>query len=133
MTGLTLTPGDPPLTLDEVATHYRMTVRQLRQVVRERSVEVLRIGHTVRFDAHALNSLEEKLRCHANQRDSESSGAPTPAVSRSRGRSRGSAYDNALRATILVSRRKKPPRSKPTSSDPNGTDRVVALAPSPRR
>ena len=134
MTGaLVLASGDPPLTLAEVAAHYRMTERQLRQVIRERAVEVLRVGHTVRFDAHALNSLEEKLRCHAKDKDCESSEEPTPGRSRSSARSRGSAYENALKATILGSRRKRPPNSPPKSSAPNGMGRVVALDRSPRR
>jgi len=131
---LVLAPGDPPLTLAEVAAHYRMTERQLRQVIRERAVEVLRVGHTVRFDIHALNSLEEKMRCHAEEQDSGSSAGPTPARSRSSARSQAARqYESALRATILGSRRKKLPSSKPSSCEPNGTGRVVAIGPSPRR
>jgi len=31
--GLAIGPGDPPMTLAEVAEHYRMTERQLRKVI----------------------------------------------------------------------------------------------------
>jgi hypothetical protein len=103
-----LAPGDPPLTLAEVAAHYRMTERQLRKVIRERGVEVLRAGHTVRFDAHALKSLEEKLRA-GSKSDPESSTDPVYASSMSRTGSRSTAYEDALRMTAIFSRRKKPP------------------------
>ena len=128
-----LNPGDPPLTLEEVAEHYRMPGRQLRNLIRRKGVEVLRYGRTVRFDQHALRSLEEALRCHARDQDSESNDGPIPAPSRSSARSRASAYENALRATTLGSRKRKPPPSKANYCEPSGTDRVVALAPSPRR
>lgn len=134
-TGLALGPGDPPLTVAEVAEHYRMTERQLRKIIRDKTVEVLRYGHTVRFDRHALLSLEEALRCQGSREPvSGSSSAMTAAGSgRLRAGSRASAYENALRLTTAGSRRKKPPASKPNSSDPNGTGRVVALNHLPRQ
>lgn len=98
-----LAPGDLPLTFEEVAAHYRMTVRQLRQVVRQRQVEVLRAGHTVRFDQHALNSLEDKLRHHATEKDD----ADTRISVSARPQKRSAAYEEALRMTRLVSRRRK--------------------------
>lgn len=131
---LELSPGDPPLTLEEVAAHYRMNERQLRAVIRNRGVEVLRAGHTVRFDAHALLSLEEALRCHAKPEPVSASRAATTAAgsTRSRGGSRASAYENALRLTTTDSRKRRLLRSKPSSCEPSGTGRVVALAPSPK-
>lgn len=90
-TALDLAPGDPPLTLAEVAEHYRMPERQLRKLIRDRQVEVLRYGRTVRFDRHALLSLEEALRVR---------GPTTPAPSPSPTRSGASAYENALRLTM---------------------------------
>ena len=98
---INLGPGDPPLTLAEVAEHYRMPERQLRALIRQKQVEVLRYGRTVRFDRHALDSLEEAMRRRAPEQ--------APGQSRSSARSRErDAYERALRATILGSRRKKP-------------------------
>ena len=128
-----LAPGDPPLTLAEVAQHYRMPERQLRTIIRQKGVEVLRYGRTVRFDRHALMSLQEALRCHAEDQVSGSNDDPTPGRLPSSARSRASAYENALRATTPASRKRKLPPSKASYCEPSGTGRVVALAPSPRR
>jgi hypothetical protein len=126
-------PGDPPLTLEEVAQHYRMPERQLRKVIRDRGVEVLRYGHTVRFDRRALSSLEEALRCHAGDQDLGLNDGPTPALSRSSVRSRENASENALKAITSASHRRRLRRSKANSCEPSGTDRVVVLGVSPRR
>jgi hypothetical protein len=48
-----------PLTLAEVAEHYRFSERKLRRFVREHDVPVLREGRDIRFDALALSTLAE--------------------------------------------------------------------------
>jgi hypothetical protein len=115
-TALDLAPGDPPLTIAEVAEHYRMPERQMRKVIRDRNVEVLRYGRTVRFDRHALLSLEEALRVRSPIMPSPS---PSPTTSRR------SAYENALRATTTASQLRAAAReARRTKQEPaNGEDK----------
>src|SRR5215472_12259511 len=53
------------LTLVEVAELRRFTPRYLRELVRRHGIPVLRSGRLIRFDALALNALEEALRCRS--------------------------------------------------------------------
>jgi hypothetical protein len=119
-------------TAAEVAAAYRISERKLRRIVRKHGVAVLRLGRELRFDARARASLKEALRC-ADAQDSESLPVPTPARSRSWGRSPASAYAAALKATTIDSPPKKRQRSRPKSSVPLGTANVVALEASRRR
>lgn len=133
---LPLAPGDRPLTLEEVADHYRMLKRQLLVIIREKQVEVLRYGHTIRFDRHALLSLEDALRCHEKKKqpDTESYDAPTPGRSPSRGAGRmGSGSASARRAITSALQGRKRQRSTSNTCEPNGTGRVVGFDPSARR
>ena len=122
--------GERPLTLAEVAEHYRFSERKLRRFVREHDVPVLREGRDIRFDALALSTLAEALRTPCR---SKSPGANPPARSPSVGRSPVNAYAAALEATASPSRERKPRPSKPKFSDRRGTANVVALDHSPRR
>ena len=114
-----LAPGDPPLTLAEVAQHYRMPERQLRTIIRQKGVEVLRYGRTVRFDRHALLSLEEALRVRSPT-------TPTPLRSSAGSRSRNDAYEKALRLTTTASQLRRINAQKASSTKQetaNGKDK----------
>jgi excisionase family DNA binding protein len=114
-------------TLDEVAERYRFKPRYLRELVRKRQIPVLRSGRLIRFDALAVNALEEALRC-----PSKSSAANRQARSQSLALSPVAAYSAALKATIPSSPKRKRRHSKPNYSAPPGMANVVVLAPSPK-
>jgi hypothetical protein len=121
-------PGDKR-TLEEVAEAFRVSPRWLRETMKALSVPVLRRGRIILFDDVAISSLEEAMRCR-----SESYAGKTAATrSRSSGRSVGSQYDSALKATAPQPREKKHRSSRPKSSGGTTSGNVVALIPSRRR
>lgn len=123
---------DRLLTSAQVADRFQFSERYLRMLVRRHGIRVLRSGRLIRFDDLAIRSLEEALRCHA-QEDCGSRAVEIPAPSRSSVRLPGNAYESALNLTTVASPKKKPPLSRRRSSEPDGTGNVVALDRSGRR
>jgi excisionase family DNA binding protein len=117
----------------EVAAALRITLRKLRELVRQHRVKALRVGRKWLFDKRALRSLKEVLRCAKEAPDSASLSVPTRARSQSSARSRDDAYAKVLKRLTTDSLSKKPRRSKPNSSTPPGMGNVVALENSRKR
>ena len=123
-------PRDRADTLAEVAERYRFTERWLRDFIRKHNIPVFHTGKQIRFDGLAIAALEEALRrpCHSVSNSEKTDRAPI----RSRGPSRGSAYERLLNLESSLSRVKKPRRSKPDSSANSSTENVVVLGSMPR-
>ena len=98
---------EPILTLAEVAARYRFTERWLRDFIRARGLPVLHTGRQIRFDALALNALDQALRRPAKPAAAEiSASLPSPAR-RTFPKGRGNAYERALSLATSLSRVKK--------------------------
>src|SRR5215472_16776637 len=97
------------LTLAEVAELRRFTPRYLRELVRRHEIPVLRSGRLIRFDALALNALEEALRQPCR---SGSSAGSRPGPLLSRAPSPAGAFNAVLKATTPSSPRRKLQPSK---------------------
>ena len=110
------------LTPAEVAALFKISVHKVKRTVIARGVPVLRVGRDIRFDQQAIEAFTEAIRC-----PSKSPGGSPPARSRYQGRSRGSAYNDVRKAISNELQKKRQQRSKSKSSEPSGTENVVAL------
>jgi hypothetical protein len=117
-------------TIEEVAAHFAVTPRLLREMIKRHQIPVLRSSRRiVRFDTLALRSLEEALRCR-----SESPAAPTARTfSRSKAVSRANEFASVLNRITDGSRKRRLPPSRPKFSEASGMASVVALDPSRKR
>src|SRR5262249_26098248 len=71
-----------PLSVEQVCRRYGFTSpRAVRDYIRAKGIEVLRVGQRLRFDDHALNQLESAMRCRSDHEPSggkSTSTTPTP-------------------------------------------------------
>ncbi|HVB16177.1 MAG TPA: helix-turn-helix domain-containing protein [Stellaceae bacterium] len=104
---------DPILTLAEVAARYRFTERWLRDFIRAKHLPVLHTGRQIRFDAVALNALDQALRRPAKPAAAEISAVALSSLARSAfPRGRGSAYERALSLLASITTPKRSAKSR---------------------
>src|SRR5262249_22728996 len=124
------------LTLNEVAARFKFTEAELRDFINRRKIPVLRKtprSHKIRFNRAALEALTEALTSPCPSSASSPANRPVPSRSRGRILSPEEEFNNALRATTPNSPPNRPRRLRQNSSEPPGTENVVALVRSQQR
>jgi hypothetical protein len=116
--------------LQQLSADFHVTPRRLKRAIRDFRIPVLRLGRSISFDAVALTQLEEALRQCPDPPVSASNPASTRPPARAtalryQGRSPGSAYAAALKATTPSSPAKRRDASKSRFSEPPGECRGV--------